>query len=220
MAGAGWFLDFRFGFSYWCADDPNIELGQMHLEFVGLFEASFARFEQIGECHLTKILRTRKEDIFFMRCLLLYCMSHDQSHLYSSVPTLQPKIEIQMRQIQSALLTLSVVNLVGIILYGSVARGHATYRSDVDLLVIIRQDTLTYSDVQLVRDLIEAHFNQLGLSEILEAPLPVQLTVVRDSVFNSTEPDLQEALLSGIIFLDNMGVLQKNRSAHKLAGEL
>lgn len=84
-----------------------------------------------------------------------------------------------------------------VLLIGSCSIGEATFRSDIDLLVVLRNGPLHYGRVKEIRDRIE----EAVLSEFLLKPLPIQLTVVLRSVFDTTEPAMLKALqLSQTLF--------------------
>lgn len=75
-----------------------------------------------------------------------------------------------------------------VLVIGSVSRGEATYRSDVDLLVILRQGPLNYARVQDLRRRLEEEV--ISGSEGLE----VQAQFVLPGVHQTTEPAMRQAL--------------------------
>jgi predicted nucleotidyltransferase len=89
-----------------------------------------------------------------------------------------------------------------VLLVGSCSRGEATYRSDVDILVLLNTDKLTYGKVRDVRDRIEQGFASQGQEALLTQPLPVQFTVVLASAITTSEPGMKLALLDKVILAD------------------
>ena len=85
-----------------------------------------------------------------------------------------------------------------LLLIGSCSTGQATYRSDVDLLVILRDPPLTYDRVQKLRDL----FDTLGMPEL---PLPVQIQFILPTAFETKEPAMATALKMAIALWEKPG---------------
>ena len=132
--------------------------------------------------------------------------------IHSLVPTLQPLLADQIDRIQQRLLKLPALKaapLVGVILFGSSAEGRATYRSDVDLLAIVTASRLTSTLSGEVRDFLEAHLAEKDKSGFA---LPVQATVVLDSVFETSEPEMLRTVREGIILFDPDGEIARRRS--------
>ena len=89
----------------------------------------------------------------------------------------------------------------------------ATYRSDIDLLVILKEGKLDYGRVKQIRDEIERHFSSVGAENVLRSPLPVECTVVLRSVFRTIEPAMKEALNFAVILSDFTGELTQELEA-------
>lgn len=92
--------------------------------------------------------------------------------------------------------------ILGVLLIGSCSKGEATYRSDVDLLIISKIPKLTYEYVKTLRTSLEKDFIESGHSDLLQKPLEVQMTIVQESVFLTIEPAMQDALRHAIILRD------------------
>ncbi len=122
------------------------------------------------------------------------------SHSFSSVPTLQPLLAEQIIALQKLLPSLQMVE--AIYLVGSCSRSTATYRSDIDLLVVLNVKKLTFTTVQAIRDEFENYFETIGHANLLVLPLPIQITVVLDSVFATTEPAMLQALEKALPLFD------------------
>ncbi len=71
---------------------------------------------------------------------------------YSRVESLQPLLADQVLNIAERLKVAPLMQeILGVLLTGSCARGEATYRSDIDFLVILRDPPLNYSRVTKLR---------------------------------------------------------------------
>lgn len=116
----------------------------------------------------------------------------------------------QISGIKAILNTFDQDSFVGAILFGSCSRGTATYRSDVDIMLIFEQNDLDFKFVQNTRDSVEHHFFKHGSSILLTTPLSVEFQVVRASVFSSTEEEMKKNLRTGIILTDKYNILRKN----------
>jgi predicted nucleotidyltransferase len=97
----------------------------------------------------------------------------------------------------------------GVLLSGSCARGEATHRSDIDLLVVLKSGPLNYSRVQRLRDALEEAIP----AETLSAPLQVNFQFVLASVFETQEPAMAQALVEARILVDPRGSLGRKRAA-------
>ena len=86
---------------------------------------------------------------------------------------------------------------MGVLLIGSTSRGMATYRSDIDLLVVLKDGDLHFGRVQNLRD----HLDH-ALADVADTPLPIHANFVLPSVIDTKEPAMQRALLSAIILWD------------------
>jgi predicted nucleotidyltransferase len=128
------------------------------------------------------------------------------SSRFTKVPSLGPLLDRQISELKRFLPHLKEVK--GILLSGSCARGEATYRSDIDLLIILENGPLNYSRVQQIRDNIEQGLIAQSKADLLDAPLPVQITVVLDSVFSTSEPAMRDALKSALILVNPEGTLK------------
>jgi predicted nucleotidyltransferase len=109
----------------------------------------------------------------------------------TSVPSLAGKLEAQLRSLREALAAASIAGeFQEVLVIGSVSRGEATYRSDIDLLFILREGPLNYSRVQDLRDRLEHQV----LEKVSERALPVQAQFVLPSVRETREPAMRSAL--------------------------
>ena len=93
-------------------------------------------------------------------------------------------------------------DILSVLLLGSCSRGTATYRSDIDILVVIDGEILNYGVVIANRDWIEAEFEKKAQLSTLTQPLEVQFTIVLKSVFNTSEPAMRDALSHAIVLAD------------------
>ena len=90
---------------------------------------------------------------FANRASLLVRMAKSTRQKYTKVPSLQPKLEAQISEIRTRLAGADLrAELDEVLLVGSCSRGEATYRSYVDLLVILRNGPLNYRRVCRLRD--------------------------------------------------------------------
>src|ERR1700733_10849189 len=111
--------------------------------------------------------------------------------LYSRVPSLIPLLHRQIQGLKDHFPDMR--DILGVMLTGSCSSGQATYRSDVDLLVILRDGPLNFGRVREIRDTIEMGYRKQNRAEFLNDPLPIQITVVLKSVFSTSEPAMKEA---------------------------
>ncbi|MGE0525800.1 MAG: nucleotidyltransferase domain-containing protein [Bdellovibrionales bacterium] len=128
---------------------------------------------------------------------------------FTQVPSLQVPLSRQVRGLSSDLDQIRPVGILGVLLIGSCARGTATYRSDVDLLVILDQRAFKAHDVRAVQELLE---NQL---QAHNDPLPLQFVVVGKSVFQTQEPAMMGNLRDSLILYDPQRLLQSRLKALK-----
>ncbi len=121
---------------------------------------------------------------------------------FSSVASLEPKLRKQIENIATRLPKLLPENEVwGCLLIGSCSRGAATFRSDIDLLFILKSPPLDYERVSKLRDGLEKQWDQ--------DPLPIQCTFVLENVFSTSEPAMQQALKSAWVLWDVEGRIQR-----------
>lgn len=132
---------------------------------------------------------------------------------YTKIPSLQGLLHIQIESLKTGLTQYAQKQFVGALLFGSCCRGEATYRSDIDILLVFEQISLNFSFVQQTRDAIEKHFTDRGLGNLLRQPLRVEFQVVRDSVFQTSDPVMKSNLEMGIILVDKTGFIKKSREA-------
>ncbi len=78
----------------------------------------------------------------------------------------------------------------GVLLTGSCSRGEATYRSDIDLLVVLKAGPLNYERVQKLRDCADRAFESDQASLVLK----LEIHFVLPSVFETQEPAMIEAI--------------------------
>jgi predicted nucleotidyltransferase len=129
-------------------------------------------------------------------------MSIPSDFQYTKVKSLVRPLLEQITKIQYVLSQYKQSHFVGALLFGSCSRGQATYRSDIDIMLIFAQDDLNFSFVQKTRDQAEWFFAAHKMSEALCEPLQVEFQVVRNTIFNSKEPATIENLHHGKILVD------------------
>ncbi len=129
---------------------------------------------------------------------------------YTTVPSLVIPLNEQIKRLKKRALDFIQKGsylLRGVLLIGSCSRGTATYRSDIDLLFVLSASSeLTYGFVKKIRDDFE---------EGEETPLPVQVTVVRETVFDTDEPAMKQALRESEVLADLSGELDRKVSILK-----
>lgn len=86
-------------------------------------------------------------------------------------------------------------DFIALLLIGSCARGTATYRSDIDLLIVARDCHLDYGRVVEWRNRIEGVLE----TNAVETVLPCQFTFVLSSVRTTSEPAMRQALAKSIV---------------------
>jgi len=124
---------------------------------------------------------------------------------FTQVPSLIAPLQSQIEALRAGIPTGLVKNeILGVLLIGSASRGEATYRSDVDLLFVLKEAPLNYQRTVSLKRQIEPSLRQ--------EPLPVQLQFVLPSVFETTERAMREALARAIILIDPTGVLASRLS--------
>jgi predicted nucleotidyltransferase len=119
---------------------------------------------------------------------------------YSQVSSLQAPLKSQIDSIKASFPINA--NILSTLLLGSCSRGTATYRSDIDILVVIDGEILNYGVVTSTRDWIESEFEKKAQLSTLTQPLEVQFTIVLKSVFNTSEPAMRDALSHAIALVD------------------
>lgn len=116
--------------------------------------------------------------------------------VFTQVTSLRPKLEKQVRQVAKAFADSKQNDWVALILIGSASEGQATYRSDLDFLVIVSPDRpLNYGQVVAWRDELERLLAKKGV----DSTLPCQFNFVKDSVRHSVEPAMRQALAGGLV---------------------
>lgn len=133
---------------------------------------------------------------------------------YTQVPSLVSILEGEIESIRQTLLHIFTDSeIMGCLLIGSCSRGEATYRSDIDLLIVLCEGPLTYSRVRDLRD----RFDEKWAASQGTSPLHCELHFVLRSVFETKEPAMRKALLTAISLIDKMGALKNE--LHRLKGE-
>lgn len=79
-------------------------------------------------------------------------------------------VERAVRQCRSALAQYYGDRFVGLVLYGSVARGHAQAGSDIDLLVLLRSPFETFEELRRMVELL--YPVRLERERLISASLP------------------------------------------------
>lgn len=125
--------------------------------------------------------------------------------LYTAVASLERPLKKEIELIGFELERhLSQLNALGVLLTGSCSEGKATYRSDIDLLVLVKEGPLTYGQVCKLREQVE---RVLGPKK--QMPLPVEVHFVLPSVFETKEPAMKKALAAAQKLCDPSGALKK-----------
>ncbi len=131
---------------------------------------------------------------------------------WTKVPSLGLKLEAQMDHIKRTFPTdLFKTQVEGVLLTGSCSQGKATYRSDIDFLVILKHPPLTYSRVCQLRDQIESKMS----SERTQSPLGCEFHFVLMDVFSTREPAMAQSLLDSVIFIDPNRKLKESLTKFK-----
>ena len=123
----------------------------------------------------------------------------EMSH-YTEVPSLKKPLSDQVDQIKENLLQQNLSEILAVLLVGSVAKGKATYRSDIDLLFILRKPAIKADDSHQI-------FERFSKNLSDNSPLPVQIVVVGDSVFQTQEPAMKQNLKESIVLADPRGTV-------------
>ncbi|MGZ3769124.1 MAG: nucleotidyltransferase domain-containing protein [Bdellovibrio sp.] len=127
---------------------------------------------------------------------------------YTSIPSLATPLDQQISGLKSVIQLYDQNFFKGAVLFGSCCRGEATYRSDIDIMLIFDQKNLDYTFVQKTRDSIEEFFLKHNAQQLLNSPLPVEFQVVRSSVFSTTENEMKTNLRCGIILVDKANFIK------------
>lgn len=130
---------------------------------------------------------------------------------HTQVKSLIQPLQEQMAHLKRLLGNYRQEHFLGAILFGSCCRGEATYRSDIDILLVFEAMDLNLAVVQKTRDLVEAFFIAHNAESTLQKPLPVEFQVVLFSVFSTQEPEMLKNLKQGIILSDKQGLLKKEQ---------
>ena len=88
------------------------------------------------------------------------------------VDTLSPKIKQLLEEFKQKLTALYGERLAGLVLYGSVARHEETEDSDVDVLVVLNGETISYFDE--IRRMGDAKYNLLLKYDELLSVVPMK----------------------------------------------
>lgn len=138
------------------------------------------------------------------------------SGMWSRVPSLRGPLKAQIdalgREV-TPILQDSTTDALGVLLTGSCSRGEATYRSDVDLLVVLATAPLNYSRVRTLRDRFEARLSRAAQ----ESPLACEIHFVLSSVFETREPAMRGALKEAKVLSDPTGELARRLEAFRKA---
>ncbi len=105
------------------------------------------------------------------------------SESLSKVPSLQSKLQLQVSKIRNGLLQWNDPLICAACLYGSCARGEATYRSDIDILVFANVEA-NWTSTNLVKDLLEKNLT------LLEEPLQIQWQILNEEKWDHPSADL------------------------------
>lgn len=136
-------------------------------------------------------------------------MATSLGNQYTRIKSLVIPLSEQITKIQSLLSQYKQNQFAGAMLFGSCSRREATYRSDIDVMLIFDQDELNFSFVQKTRDSVESFFAVNQMSAVLIEPLRVEFQVVRINIFNSKEQATIKNLRQGQLLFDSKGELKK-----------
>ena len=130
---------------------------------------------------------------------------------WTHVPSLSDPLDEQIRGIERGFPPDVLEQAEGVLLTGSASRGEATYRSDLDLLVVLRQPPLSYERVVALRRRIEEAMPEGAL----ERPLAADIHFILPSAFATEEKAMSAALNNAVILLDPMGRLAALRGSRE-----
>lgn len=138
-------------------------------------------------------------------------MSYLTTSSYTQVKSLMQPLHQQVTRLSQIIDHYQQKHFLGAILFGSCCRGEATYRSDIDILLIFETMDLNLTVVQKTRDRLEAFFQSQNAEAVLQKPLPVEFQIVLLSVFSTQEPEMLKNLKQGLILSDKQGLLKKEK---------
>lgn len=117
---------------------------------------------------------------------------------YTKVPSLILPLQNQIEALRAYFAASApALGLERVILFGSCARGEATYRSDVDLMLVLAEGPLTFARSSALKERVESETESSGI----RSALPLQLTCVLSSIDASQDPGTRDALqFSSILF--------------------
>lgn len=123
--------------------------------------------------------------------------------MYTKVPSLKEKLEQQISALRTRLgeVLTRDAQYFGFLLTGSCARSDATYRSDIDVLVILDEGELKAERVARLRENLE--------SSMQPGVLEVQFTFILKTSLNTSEPGLKQALHESALLAERNGLLSK-----------
>ncbi len=127
---------------------------------------------------------------------------------WTQIPSLRAALEKQIRGIIADFpRDVLESEIEGIFLVGSCSEGKATYRSDLDLLVVLKNPPLKYGRVVDLREKIEAKMPLAALSE----PLACEFHFVLPDVADTSEPAMMDSISKATILIDPYGKLKSLR---------
>ena len=135
-------------------------------------------------------------------------MVEEKDCIYTRVKTLNLPLIEQIERLKHLLLGYQQQGFLGAILFGSCSKGRATYRSDIDILLVFDQEDLNFSMTHKTRNGVEEYFKSQKAEGVLLSPLPVEFQVVRRSVFLTKEPEMLKNLKQGILLVDKQDLLK------------
>ena len=104
---------------------------------------------------------------------ITFITTPDQSHIGDlTVPTDEINLDEILRKVKIGLKSIYGENLMGVILYGSYARGDQKSGSDIDVAVLIRGEIDKYEEIERIVEVT----NDISLEyEVLISVLPVTM---------------------------------------------
>lgn len=119
---------------------------------------------------------------------------------YSRVPSLQGVLSEAIKSLMTVLgSNASKLGLSRILLIGSCAYGKATYRSDIDLLLVLENEKLSFATTRQKRDAIDALIARSGL----KLPLELDIHCILPASLQTKEAGMRQALETSVVLFDS-----------------
>ena len=126
---------------------------------------------------------------------------------FTQVPSLSEPLRLSIEQLPKIVAdAFSSREILGVLLIGSCSTGQASYLSDIDLLIVLREGPLKYGRVCAFREQWDRVLLKKG-----SLSLPVHTNYILPEAFQTHEPAMRKALRNAMIILDPEKIL-----VHKL----